>query len=256
MNACTHCNKIFKPGPGTTGKYCSLSCSTTYKGILQHAKSVEKYLLNPKHCKNCSKMISYKQRKSNHFCSRSCAGIYNNAKKDWANIKTGPTPKPRPLKKQPKKRSDGIVGANGPYTRIYLSTCKITGKTWYSSSIKTIHPSAATTKKLYSYQCRFTFSISKYPQLFDYAADLIKEYGWYSASNKGNNLSGCSRDHLYSINDGFKNNVDPKIMSHPINCKIIPHRINQSKNKKSDITLTELLEKIKLFEGMELATGI
>ncbi len=256
MNTCLHCNKNFKPGVGSTGKYCSLICAGEHNGALRHQASAQQYLLNPKRCKNCDTAIPYKQRKANQFCSRSCAAMYNNARKDWATITTGPAPKPK-LPKQPrKKRSNQVITAEGPHTRIYLCTCKITGKKWYSPSVKTIHPSAATTKKLYSYQCRFTFSISNYPQLFSDISSLIKEYGWYSASNKGNNLSGCSRDHLYSVSDGFKNNVDPKIMSHPMNCKIVPHRENQSKNKNSTITLSELMEQIKLFENLESATGI
>lgn len=256
MNTCLYCQITFKPGPGSTGKYCSVVCSRIHKGILLHKKSIENYLLNPKLCKKCNDVISYSQRKSNRFCSRSCAATYNNSKKDWANIKTGPTPKSKVPKTSRKKRCNSIKNANGPHTRIYLCICKITGKQWYSPTIKTIHPSAVTTKKLYSYQCRFTFSISDYPQLFKNASDLINQYGWYSAANKGNNLSGCSRDHLYSVSDGFENNVDPKIISHPVNCRIVPHQQNQSKNKKSLITLEELKERIKEFESMESATGI
>lgn len=258
MNTCLQCNKNFIPGPGSTGKYCSLSCSAHHQGALRRDKFIQKYLSNPKRCKNCDNPIPYEYRKSNQFCSRSCAATHNNAKKDWTKITTGPTPKPpKPKLPKPPKQPRGIlIGAEGPYTRIYLCTCKITGKQWYSKSVKTIHPSATITKKLYSYQCRFTFSIAKYPHIFEYASPLIKKYGWYSASNRGNNLSGCSRDHLYSVSDGFKNNVDPKIMSHPMNCRIVPHRKNQSKNKKSSITLADLLERIKLFEEMESATGI
>ena len=256
MNTCLHCNTTFDPGPGSTGKYCSLACTGQNNGIMRRNISIQKYLLNPKPCKNCNIAISYDRRKSNQFCGRSCAATYNNTRKDWANITTGPAPKPK-LPKQPrKKRFNGIVNAEGPYTRIYLSTCKITGKQWYSKTIKTIHPSAAITKKLYSYQCRFTFSIADYPQFFTDAAELIKEYGWYSASNRGNNLSGCSRDHLYSVSDGFKNNVDPLLMSHPANCKIVPHRQNQNKHKNSSITLEELKHRIDMFNKMESVTGI
>lgn len=258
MNTCLYCSKTFTKKSGTTGKYCSLSCSSLHFGTKRKSAAINRYNLNPKLCKHCGTSIPYNNRKSNTFCNSSCAAIYNNARKDWANIKTGPTPKPKPLKLSRKERSTTLIDADGPHTRVYLCSCKISSRQWYSTTVKTIHPLTIETKKLYSYQCRFTFNIAKYPEWFDYASDLIKEYGWYSAANRGNNLSGCSRDHLYSVTDGFKNNIDPKIISHPANCKILPHRQNQNKHKHSSITFNELLDRIKLFEQqyLELATGI
>lgn len=258
MNTCLYCSKSFIKKSGTTGKYCSLSCSSQHFGLKQRLSTISRYNASPKLCKHCNRVIPFDKRKSNMFCSSSCAAVYNNAKKDWANIKTGPAPKPKPSKLSRKERTTQLAEADGPHTRIYHCTCKLTGKKWYAKSIKTIHPLTIETKKLYSYQCRFTFNIAKYPEWFDYASSLIKEYGWYSAANRGNNLSGCSRDHLYSVSDGFKNNIDPTIISHPANCNIVPHRQNQNKHKHSSITFDELLERIKLFDQqyLELATGI
>jgi len=59
----------------------------------------------------------------------------------------------------------------------------------------------------------------------------------YKASNRGNNLKGISRDHMYSVSQGFQNNVDPTIISHPANCQLLIHTENQSKGDKSKITL-------------------
>ena len=214
-------------------------------------------MLNPVLCKQCSNIIPYKHRNINKFCSTSCAGTYNNNKKDWSNIKTGPKPKPRmPKLSMPKTNSQSII--DGPFTRIYLCKCKITGKRWYAATKKTIHPSCIENKKLYSYQARFTFSINKYPLWFADASLLINQYGWYSAANRGNNLSGCSRDHLYSVADGFKNKIDPNLLSHPANCKIVPHRQNQNKHKNSSITLDELKDRINKFEQQygKIPTGV
>ena len=264
MNTCNHCATLFLQTAGTYGKFCSLSCSSQYAGAIRKHRNIEKYLKDPKVCKNCNTIIPYSLRKSNLFCNKSCAAKFNNSKKDWSKIKTGPPPKPKIPKSKisrvgtPFKKGSSLFNADGPYTKIYLCTCKHTGKKWYSPTVKTIHPSATLTKKLYSYQSRFTFSIRSYPEWFSYASDLINTNGWYSAANRGNNLSGCSRDHLYSVSDGYKNNVDPKIISHPANCQIIPHRKNQSKNKKSVITLIELEERIKKFNQMymEMPDGI
>ena len=100
--------------------------------------------------------------------------------------------------------------------------------------------------KKYRSDCQFRFSLSDYPNEFDFF--LIKENGWYKASNHGNNLNGISRDHMYSVFDGFQNNIDPKIISHPANCKLMIHSENSSKHKKSSITLEELLERIKKWD--------
>ena len=199
------------------------------------------YNKNPKLCKYCKSQLPFDKRHENKFCSKSCAAIFNNGQKDWSKITTGPRPKPN------KSKQSTAPTITDPYTKIYLCVCKISGEKWYSPTVKSIHPSIIHTKKLYTYQCRFQFSIRNYPEWFSDSIDLLTEYGWYSAANRGNNLSGCSRDHLYSVSDGFINGVDPLILAHPANCKIVPHRTNQSKHKKSSITLEELLKRIEDF---------
>lgn len=97
--------------------------------------------------------------------------------------------------------------------------------------------------KRYRQLCEFKFNLSDYPDKFDF--NLIKKYGWYSAVNRGNNINGISRDHLYSIKDGFTNGIAPEIISHPANCELVLHRENQKKKSKSKITLNELLKKIE-----------
>ena len=44
---------------------------------------------------------------------------------------------------------------------------------------------------------------------------------------------------------GFENNISPEIISHPANCRLLKHRDNNKKNIKCDITIEELLNKIK-----------
>lgn len=106
----------------------------------------------------------------------------------------------------------------------------------------------------YSIACRFKFNVYDYPTLFDLT--LIDEHGWYKASNKGNNLGGISRDHSYSVKEGFKNNIDPKIISHPANCVLMKQDDNSSKKTKCNITIEELLERIcvvgRAIEGSSL----
>jgi hypothetical protein len=43
-------------------------------------------------------------------------------------------------------------------------------------------------------------------------------------------------DHIYSIIDGFKNNILPEIIASPINLRVILSHKNLSKNYRSSIT--------------------
>ena len=98
-------------------------------------------------------------------------------------------------------------------------------------------------KHLYKSSCQFNFALNSYPDEFDFS--LIEKYGWYKAKNRGNNLNGISRDHIYSRDKGFKNLIDPYIISHPANCQLLRHNDNMSKNSDCDIELESLIEKIK-----------
>ena len=75
--------------------------------------------------------------------------------------------------------------------------------------------------------------------------DLIREYGWYSPSNSSNpNLNGVSRDHMISVQYGFENGIDPKIISHPANCRLILQTENFKKRNNCSITIEELIDRI------------
>ena len=50
-------------------------------------------------------------------------------------------------------------------------------------------------------------------------------------------------DHILSIVDGFKNNVDPIVMGSLHNIRIITGAANRKKSYKSDITVEKLMEK-------------
>lgn len=103
-------------------------------------------------------------------------------------------------------------------------------------------------KKSLSYYrqlCSFKFSIKNYPQEFN--SDLIKEHGWYSASNRDNNMDGVSRDHMVSVKYGFQNNIDPRIIKHPANCRLILQKNNASKGMNCEITLDTLINKITIW---------
>ena len=98
-------------------------------------------------------------------------------------------------------------------------------------------------KKRYRYECQFKFSLNEYPGKFDFS--LVEKYGWYKASNRGNNPTGVSRDHMISVDYGWKNNILSEIISHPANCQLLPHNENLEKKEKCSITIEELYDRMK-----------
>lgn len=52
-------------------------------------------------------------------------------------------------------------------------------------------------------------------------------------------------DHIYSIYEGFKNNIDPEIIGHFENLQLLESKLNISKSSSCWISLEELLHKIK-----------
>lgn len=101
------------------------------------------------------------------------------------------------------------------------------------------HEMSRTAFHNYKSKCSFKFNVYEFPDEFDLAS--IDEFGWYSASNKGCNLDGVSRDHRISIKNGFEQQIDPSIISHPANCELMRHSENQQKRSKSSIMLEELI---------------
>ena len=102
----------------------------------------------------------------------------------------------------------------------------------------------------YKKECQFDFSLSDYPKEFDFG--LVKEYGWYSAKNRGDNINGVSRDHIISIRWGFDNGVDAKYIKHPANCQLLLQRKNVSKGKKKSISVDELIRRINIWDSKYL----
>lgn len=49
-------------------------------------------------------------------------------------------------------------------------------------------------------------------------------------------------DHIYSRAEGYKNSIDPKIIGHWTNLRIIPFKRNSSKRDRCDKTLEQLME--------------
>jgi hypothetical protein len=229
-NTCLHCSKLFTPVVGSYGKFCSLSCSNFYRANEQRTKKKLEYNKNPKKCKNCSISLLFDKR-MNMYCSHSCSAKSTNC--------------------IPRRR--GPIAKNKPkYSTIKFMFCEFS-KQWYSNrnpdgSFCRISPYIKTAKEQYYSAARFRFNVYNYPDEFD--LKLIDTVGWYTCpgkkrKNDTKNIYGVSRDHIISVSYGFKYGIDPKIISHPANCRIMLHSDNKKKSDSSDLTVDQLLVRIK-----------
>ena len=250
----------------TIGKrvYCSLSCRNKY--VNTHLRNYNKvsdtsrkkrkekekeYLKNPKYCKQCMNIIPFNKINDNRtFCNHSCSASYTNMKRiiTWND-----------------KIRDGInnyIKENGYFGAVlikknlksheqqkYCLNCNSSltkNKFYCNRKCKQNYERTNMSEfNRYKLDCQFKFNLSNFPTEYDFF--LIEEYGWYSPKNKKNNLFGVSRDHMLSIKEGYNLGIDPKIISHPANCQLLPHSKNVSKHKKCSISLEDLLTKIENF---------
>lgn len=226
---CQHCSKLFTITPGSYGKFCSLSCGTTFRNKINLEKSKTNYILNPVKCKCCQTILDFDKRK-NKYCSNSCASKITNT----ISRKRGPT-----------------AAEKFPFSKIKFILCTHTNQ-YYSNknpdgSIRRCSPYIKTIKEQYYSAARFKFNVYHYPEEFD--LKLIEKHGWYTCpglkrKGKTKNILGVSRDHIISVSYGFANNIDPSVISHPANCRIMLHSANKIKHNKCDLTIEQLLEKI------------
>ncbi len=191
-------------------------------------------------CKNCGNLFESYVKDERVFCSKSCSASFNNSNrthtqetKDKISLKLKKPPKER-IPKPPKER----IPKEKPNRN-----CKICKEPKVSKKHKSICESCKTDYyQFYRHECNFKFNVFDYPNEFD--LHLIKTHGWYSPTNKRNNLKGVSKDHMYSVMDGYKNKVSSEIISHPANCKLMLYSDNSRKKDSSSIRLEDLLKKI------------
>lgn len=90
----------------------------------------------------------------------------------------------------------------------------------------------------------YMFEVSRLTEInYRNNEDIINPNGY----NRG--IKTYHIDHIYSKYDGFKNNIDPEIISSPINLKMVNSEYNLSKGKRSDISMEELLELYSKFKS-------
>lgn len=90
----------------------------------------------------------------------------------------------------------------------------------------------------YRRSCDFKFKFEKYPLDFDSTLPMY-------SGRLNPDIMAYSRDHMVSVSEGFKQNIDPKIISHPANCRLITQLDNVRKSVDSCITIEELINRIE-----------
>jgi len=244
--------------------YCSLTCRNVY--VNKHCRDYSKngkalsdrakipYLKNPKRCENpsCGKELPYKQR-GNKYCCNSCAATIGNLGLDRSNNILSKEGYENIVKANRKRAGEGVYekyesnpklcqfcGVKIPFNFRHKKFCNHTCRKSFLRKDKT-------ELAIYKRDASFNFNLKNYPEEFDFS--LIEQYGWYKAKNRGDNLNGVSRDHMFSVNEGFKLGIDAKIIAHPANCKLMQHNDNSKKWKHSSITIDELLKRIEEWDS-------
>lgn len=241
--------------------------NTTYKSINNRCFRLGIKTIYKKEiiCKQCGNIFSSYIKTNSLFCSQTCSGKFNSTgrvlsdetKEKISKSLEGYKHSEESIQKRSGENNGKWIDGRSFTKRIKtikkpndetvnLRCCKLCNKFKVEKKHKTICEDCRYNYyKAYRPSCEFRFVLSDYPEEFDF--ELIKKHGWYSPSNKYNNLQGVSRDHLYSVKDGFQNKVDPTLISHPANCKLVIHTDNQKKNTKSEISMEELFERIKIW---------
>lgn len=223
---CKHCNNIFESLQGEKRIFCSKSCAASFNNKL---KKIDYSKTKKAYCKRCGKeIIVNKMASLKNVVCEDCKLL--NRKVNYCD-KNG---RDYDIKKQ-KDCQEKVA-----------RYCKVCKKNEVLKFKTICEPCKTKYYKFYRVECEFKFSLSEFSSEVD--IELIKKTGMYSPTNKKNNLNGASRDHIFSVKNGFLLGINPIIIRHPANCQIISQLENQSKYTKSNISLKKLLQKIKLFE--------
>ena len=192
------------------------------------------------------------------FCSRSCANsrvqsddirnkkriklqgkLLTDSQKQESRLRGDNHPKRRGRNLPPVTYTD----KNCKCCDTLFKTARLTSKYCSKHCYQTYKRDRRSARQQYVIESQFRFNIFNYPDEFD--LKLLDTHGIYSASNKGNNLNGVSRDHMISVSYGFDNNIPPDVIGHPANCMLMLHYKNSSKHISCSITIDELMHRIE-----------
>lgn len=256
---CIHCETLFENIDGKIFanhvRWCDKNLKNGDKGRSSLSKSVNKFYLGKigeikdydVNCGKCNKLFIVKERetkfpsKDKYFCSRSCANSRGKRTEETKNkISKSLSGKKCSRKSKRLKKITICKECQKSFEQFTFSK-----KEFCDKDCKKLHIRSLKSEfQQYKIKTCFCFNLSDYTDEFDFG--LIENFGWYSPKNSRKpNLNGVSRDHMYSVKEGFRNNVEPSLLAHPANCKLMRHNDNVSKLDKCSISLEELRIRIK-----------
>lgn len=181
-----------------------------------------------------------------YFCSRRCANTHLRSEESKQLSRESALRAHRRLGTKRSLRTAKCEFCGSQTKSLYYNR-KYCNRACQNAEFMKTHPGYQDSLKRYRLLCRFQFDLKQFPNEFDF--ELIRKHGWYSPTNRANNLNGVSRDHMVSVRFGFDNNIDPKIIAHPANCRLVQHNDNSSKHSKCSITLDDLLQRIEEWDA-------
>ncbi len=253
--------------------YCSLKCRNIYvnKNLRDYSKVKEifktksvlaekEYLKNPNICKFCGEIIPFERKGNLEFCNHSCSAKFSNKLRKGTKHNLSEEGRKVLIDSANKnfkgERRDRINIEKEKYNAGKLNTCincnstlvfKHRNRIFCNINCKKDYYSKNKTEfGLYYFLSKFKFNLRSFSEEFNFS--LIEKFGWYKAKNNGDNVEGVSRDHMFSVKEGFRKLINPLLLAHPANCELIVNKQNQSKSDGCSLELEKLLEKIKIFE--------
>lgn len=253
MWQCRHCNNLFDFQRATEkanhSKYCENNPKNNDKSRFDNLKLamqnksalklgvIRNFKVVCCKCNTEFEVIEHEKefpKKLKYYCSRACANGHFVSKEHRAKVSKSLTK--IEIQQKSCEFCKTMFKTKRKQSRFCSSKCANLNK----SKLAKIHRSPLAN---YRTECSFNFSLNDFPNEFDFS--LIEQFGWYKPKNHGNNLNGVSRDHMVSVKFGFDNKINPAIIAHPANCRLLRHNDNVSKNHKNSITLDELMIKIE-----------
>lgn len=202
-------------------------------------------------CEKCGKRFDVLERTNKHperkhyYCCRSCANSHNVSNEHREKVRESVKKYliNHPELPQPKIVRIGICPNCGKQFETTKKTKKYCCKNCAIEYRTKLYRSNLTEYNRYRKECQFKFNLKDFPNEFDF--ELIKKYGMYKAKNRGDNPDGINRDHMFSILEGYRQGVDPYLISHPANCQLLLHSDNIKKRDKCSITLEQLKRRVR-----------
>ena len=196
-----------------------------------------------KECLQCKKEFKSRSSRRGKYCSRSCVGISQRSE-NFVRYSHCLTCNSELIGKNKFKFCSNSCSTT--FNNSNRSTeSRLQQQTTLANTLKEQGKSRTDEKEIYWVKCSFSsWNNEIWKQLPGF--DLLPKLGmWHPITNKG----GVVRDHIISISFGWENNIDPEIISHPANCRIITNHENIKKGAKCEKTLEKLLEEIDNFEN-------